>query len=123
MPAVRLLVSLIISCGSLSIPLKASTLPYTSQFFSLRARLAIPRITAFKPGQSPPPVRTNAFFIVVKFNRNSILLPLCATGHLWLFPNLLPAIILLQLNPPAFYQTNEVPQKDFAPLLLVFRRV
>ncbi len=52
-----------ISMGSRIMPLKASIEPYTSQFPFNSADLTMARITAFKPGQSPPPVSTNNFFL------------------------------------------------------------
>ncbi len=52
------LVSLIISFSSFKIPLNASKLPYTSHSFVCEALF-----TAFSPGQSPPPVKINTFFI------------------------------------------------------------
>src|SRR5574344_7724 len=56
-----------ISEGSHSTPLKAWILPSTSQSFSCSALFTIARITALRPGQSPPPVATNTRFILILF--------------------------------------------------------
>jgi hypothetical protein len=42
-------------------------LPTTSQSFSWDALFTTPLITAFNPGQSPPPVATNTLFILISF--------------------------------------------------------
>jgi hypothetical protein len=66
-PATVFSSNLINRVGSSISPFSASKLPQISQSFSWAARFTIPLITAFKPGQSPPPVATSIFFMIFIF--------------------------------------------------------
>ena len=59
--------SITISVGSRSTPLNDSTQPMTSQSLACAARFTMPRITAFSPGQSPPPVSTITRFSAIYY--------------------------------------------------------
>src|SRR5678815_3578455 len=92
MPAVCFLVSFTISGGSRHTPPNASMLPYTSQSFSLLARFAMPLMTAFSPGQSPPPVNTNTLCV---FSMNDLRFPVGG------------------IDPPALYMNKLVFGNEF----------
>ena len=67
MPATLSSSKVTISVGSRKTPLKDSIQPITSQSYSKEALFTIALITAFNPGQSPPPVAIISLFIFLFF--------------------------------------------------------
>ena len=65
MPATLFSSKVTISVGSRKTPLKDSMQPITSQSGSKEALFTIALITAFNPGQSPPPVAIINLFILL----------------------------------------------------------